>query len=291
MAKIKNLTVKAGWISVILNTLLFLLKFWAGTITGSLALIADAWHTLTDSVTSVIVIIGGKISKRPANEDHPFGYGRIEHIGAIVIGVLLAIVGFDFLVESIKKFNSHEKVVFGPVAIWVTAFSIIAKEGLAQYSFWASKKSNSQILKADAWHHRSDALSSLIILVGIFLGPYFWWVDSVLGFIVSIMIFLTSFEILKRDAKSLLGKSLNPEIVDLIVIEVNEGLKKEVYLHHLHLHEYGNHSELSCHIKLPPEMSLQETHEICTKIENIIKLKFNYITTVHPEPLKPQLDE
>ena len=277
--------IREGWLSIIANLILFGLKYWAGIITGSVALIADAWHTLTDSVSSVVVLIGGKMSNKPADDDHPFGHGRVEHIAAIIIGVLLALVAFDFVLSSIAKFGTREETVFGTVAWVVTVVSILIKEGMAQYAFWAAKKSNSPILKADAWHHRSDALSSIIILVGIALSKYFWWMDAALGFMVAAMIAYVSFNILSKQTKALLGVSPSKALLLDIRKTAESTSEQPLHLHHIHIHTYGNHTEMSCHIKLPPTMSLDEAHEICTKIETVIKDKFGYISTIHPEPI------
>ena len=131
---------REGWISIIGNIILFALKYWAGIVTGSLALIADAWHTLSDSVSSVIVLIGGKISRKPADDDHPFGHGRAEHISAVIIGVILAIVAFDFIIGAIEKFGEREQTSFSTIAWVATIVSIIVKEGMAQYAFWEHGK-------------------------------------------------------------------------------------------------------------------------------------------------------
>ena len=277
--------VQEGWISIIGNTALFGLKYWAGIVTGSLALIADAWHTMSDTVSSVIVLIAGKVSRKPADDDHPFGHGRAEHIAAIIIGVLLAIIAFDFIVGAIEKFSSKEKTIFGSIAWIVTIVSILAKETMAQYAFWAAKKTNSSILKADAWHHRSDALSSIVILIGLTVGNYFWWTDSVLSFIVALMIGYTSYEILSKEITSLLGESPDEGLLQLIRETAQNACNQPIYLHHIHIHKYGQHSEMSCHIKLPPQMPLEDAHDICTKIENAIEGKFGYISTIHPEPI------
>ena len=98
---------REGWISIVGNLLLFGFKYWAGVVTGSLALIADAWHTLSDSVSSVVVLIGGKVSRKPADEEHPFGHGRAEHITAVIFGVLLAIIAFEFIVNAVSRFSKH----------------------------------------------------------------------------------------------------------------------------------------------------------------------------------------
>lgn len=277
--------IREGWLSIVANLILFGLKYWAGVVTGSIALIADAWHTLTDSVSSVIVLIGGKISNKPADDDHPFGHGRAEHIAAMIIGVLLALVAFDFVLGAIEKFGSKEQTHYGTIAWVVTIISILVKELLAQYAFWGFKKTNSSILKADAWHHRSDALSSVVILIGLAVGKYFWWTDAVLGFIVAIMISYASYEILSKEIKSLLGESPSEDELRTIRKKVQEACKHPLHLHHIHLHSYGNHTEMSCHIKLPSTMSLDEAHEICTKIEAIVKKEFGYISTIHPEPI------
>ncbi len=274
-----------GWISIIGNTVLFGLKYWAGIVTGSLALIADAWHTLSDTVSSIIVLIAGKVSSKPADDDHPFGHGRAEHIASIIIGVLLAIVAFDFVIGAIAKFSSKEKTVFGTIAWVVTIVSILSKEAMAQYAFWAAKKTNSSILKADAWHHRSDALSSIVILIGLAVGNYFWWTDAVLSFIVALMIGYTSYEILSKEITSLLGESPDDGLLLSIRETAQKACIQPIYLHHIHIHNYGQHSEMSCHIKLPPKMPLEDAHEICTKIETAVEEKFGYISTIHPEPI------
>lgn len=281
----KKYILREGWISIIGNTLLFVLKYWAGVVTGSLALIADAWHTLSDTISSVIVLIAGKISRKPADDDHPFGHGRAEHIAVIIIGVLLAIIAFDFMVSAIEKFGTREKTVFGTIAWIATIVSIVSKEAMAQYAFYASKKVDSSILKADGWHHRSDALSSIVILIGMAVGNYFWWTDAVLSFIVALMIGYASYQILSKEIISLLGESPKEELLLSIRETAQKTSKQPLYLHHIHIHNYGQHTELSCHIKLPPNMSLDEAHDICTKVEVAIQKKFGYISTIHPEPI------
>lgn len=284
MSDRKKYTNREGWISVIGNLLLFVFKYWAGIITGSLALIADAWHTLSDSVSSVIVLVGGKISRKPADEEHPFGHGRAEHIAAIIIGVLLAIIAFEFVVSAVSKFSTHERTHFGTIAWIAVIVSILVKEGMAQYAFWAAKKIDSPILAADGWHHRSDALSSVIILVGIVLGNSLWWTDAVLSFIVALMIGWSSYKILATEFRSLLGESPSDELVDAIKKTTQAEFDEPLHLHHIHIHNYGKHTELSCHIKLRPDMSLHEAHDICTKVETIIFNEFGFVSTIHPEP-------
>jgi cation diffusion facilitator family transporter len=272
-----------GWLSIIGNVLLFGLKYWAGIVTGSIALIADAWHTLTDSISSIIVVISAKISQKPADEEHPFGHGRTDLIAAIIVGVLLAVIGFDFILESIHQLRSGEGVVFGKVAIIVTIVSVVAKEALAQFAFWAYKKNGSKVLKADGWHHRTDALSSAIILGGIFLGKIWWWIDGVLGIIVALLIFYAAYEILKQSMSALIGEKPDDQLVQK-VHAIAKSLNYNVCPHHFHLHDYGKHQELTFHIVLPREMILCDAHKIANAIEKQIREELNIIATIHMEP-------
>jgi len=184
--------------AIIGNLLLSVLKYWAGITTGSLALVADAWHSLSDIITSAIVLIGGKISRKPADEEHPFGHGRAEHIASVIIGVLLAIVAFDFVIGGIEKFGDQEKTHYSTFAWIAVIVSIAANEAMTQYAFLGARKTGSGMLKADGWHHRSDAIASFMIVGGIYAGRYFWWVDGVLGIIVATLIFYATFDILQQ---------------------------------------------------------------------------------------------
>ena len=281
----QKLAYTQGWLSIATNGLLFIFKYWAGFVTGSLALMADAWHTLSDSMSSIIVLIATKISSKPPDKEHPFGHGRAELIAAIIIGVILGLIGFEFARDSIERLINHESVVFGKFAIWVTVISVFVKEALAQFSFWASKRTGNPSLKADGWHHRSDAISSLIILAGIFAGQYFWWIDGVLGLIVSLLIFYAAYETIKEGTDPLLGEvpdeSLLGDLHD--IARATSGM--ETHLHHIHLHRYGDHVELTAHIKLSKDLTLDKAHAIADDIEGEILRKLSIEATIHMEPL------
>jgi cation diffusion facilitator family transporter len=246
---------------------------------------ADAWHSLSDSLTSVIVIFGAKISNKPPDKEHPFGHGRAELIASIIIGVILGFVGFEFAKESISKLMNREGVQYGFAALWVIIASILVNELLAQYAFWIGRKTGNPSLKADGWHHRSDALSSVIILVGIFFAKYYWWIDGVLGFIVSIMLFYAAYEIIKDGTNPLLGETPEEELLDKLKKIANETSGMDTHLHHVHMHRYGEHLELTMHIKLPKETTLKNAHQIADDIEIEIARKLSVEATIHMEPL------
>jgi len=274
-----------GTISIIVNTLLFGLKYWVGIKTFSIAIIADAWHTLSDSLTSLVVIIGFKVSSKPADKKHPFGHGRAEIVSSVIIGTLLAVVGFNFLVASIQRFINHQSAAYGTLAIIIFIISVIVKEGLAQFSLRAGKKIDSQSLIADGWHHRSDALVSLLVLVGIFIGRYFWWVDSIMGFAVSLVIFYTTYTILKESVSTLIGEEPTEDLKAKVRQIVTNSVSHDVKLHHLHSHKYGDNKELTFHIRLPADMRLEDAHRITEKLEKKIKEEMNIETTIHVEPI------
>ncbi len=281
-----NLGYIEGWLSITFNIILFALKYWAGIITGSIALIADAWHTLSDSVSSVIVLLGVKVADKEADKEHPFGHGQAEHIASIVISVILAIIGLKFIIDSTSKLINRESVEFGSIAIIVTVISLLSKELLAQFAYWASGKMDSNILKADAWHHRTDAISSGLILIGILLGDYFWWIDGALGNIVALLILYAAYEIFHESASPILGKSLNEELIREIKDICEEHGIERHRPHHFHMHQYGKHIELTFHIKFPKNESLYNTHNLATLVENQIKSKFGFESTIHVEPEK-----
>ena len=276
---------REGWLSIVVNTLLFGLKYWAGIVTGSVAIIADAWHTLSDSLTSIVVVAGAKISSRPADKEHPFGHGRAEFISSIIIAVLLAVVAGNFVIEAVNKIKNHDSVTYGLPAIIATIVSIVVKELLAQYAFFAGRKSGMQTLTADGWHHRSDAVSSIIILAGIALGSIFWWIDAVLGIIVSLIIFYAAYGIIREASSKIFGEEPSDDLIRKIELLVEKQYHGDPCLHHFHLHDYGYHSELTLHMRFPDETPLKDVHSILHQIEKAIKNEFGIETTIHPEPL------
>jgi len=279
-----------GTVSVIANTVLFALKFWAGMVTGSLALIADAWHTLSDSLTSLFIIFAVKLSSKKADREHPFGHGRWEHISSIFVALFLGIVAYEFFVKSIIRFRNKETVLYGTLAIVVTVISIIVKELLAQFAFYYGRKTDNTVVKADGWHHRSDALSSVIVLAGIIFsfafGDKFWWIDSVLGLLVALAIFYATIKILKEAITKLLGEEPDDDLVNKITERVKAIYHDDLQLHHFHIHNYVLHKELTLHIKLDKNMTLEKSHRIATAIENMIESDFGMTTTIHTEPIE-----
>ena len=277
--------IMATYGSIILNILLFGIKFWAGLVSSSVAIIADAWHTLSDSISSVAVLIGLKVSAKPADKEHPYGHGRAEIIASVVVSMLLAIIGFSFLKESILKLQSRTEVEYGTFAIVVTVISLVVKEAMAQYSIYIGNKTRSKSMVADGWHHRSDAISSLVILVGIFIGRYYWWIDGALGIIVSLLLFHTTYTILKDNISHLLGESIDDDLRVEIIELAKDVADFEIHPHHFLVHQYGHHTEMTLHIRIPAHYSIKKAHDIATAYEMSIKKRTNIQATVHIDSL------
>lgn len=278
--------IKLGWMSILGNLLFFGLKYWAGVSSGSIAIVADAWHTLSDSLSSVVVLVGVKIASMPADREHPFGHGRAEQIASIIIGLMLIVVAVEFVTEAIEKFNAQEQTNYTPIAIIVTVLSVVAKEVMAQVTLWGARKTESSVLRADAWHHRSDAISSVIILVGIFVGCNLWWIDSALGLLVAVMIGWAAYSILKENILPLIGEKIGPELEESIKKHAADIAVGDAKIHHLHIHKYGRHAEVTFHMMFPPDITLFDAHSIATKLEVRLRERIGIESTIHIEPYK-----
>ena len=275
-----------GIVSVVVNILLFAFKYAVGIFSGSLSIIADAWHSLSDSISSIIVIIGGIFSKKPADKEHPFGHGRIELITSFIVGIMLIFIGYTFFAEAIKNLLSKRTANFNKAAIIAMIVSIIIKEILAQYSFWAYRKSGAKSLYADAWHHRSDSITSIIILIGILIGKNFWQSDAILSILVSIVIFIAALDVIKSSVQPLIGEYPSEEIINKIKNIADELKLNGESLHHFHIHIYGSHAEITFHIRFPKDMTVFEAHNMATVFENAIREKLSIEATIHIEAIK-----
>ncbi len=274
-----------GTVSIIGNICLFALKYWVGIVSGSIALMADAWHTLSDSISSVVVIVGAKLASKEPDKDHPFGHGRWELISAIIIAIILVLIAVGFITDASAQLKTKASANFGTLALVVTAVSIVVKELMAQYAFYLGRKSGSSTVKADGWHHRTDALSSLVILIGILFKNYFWWIDGVLGLIVSLMLMFAAYGILKESVNKILGEEPGEELIEEIKKLIGSLYDYEISPHHFHIHNYISNKELTFHIKIRNDLSVEEGHAIATAIEDLIDEKYSIKSTIHLEPI------
>ena len=275
-----------GWISIFINLLLFIIKLFYGLISNSIALIADAFHTLSDMASSGVVILGFKMSSKPADKEHPFGHGRAETIAALIISILIGFAGLEFIKTSISRFMSEELIEINSMLFAVISITIIVKECLARLSFSLADRINSDILKADGVHHRSDIFSSLLVMAafgGIWMG--YPKMDALMGLGVGAMMINSAFKIVRSAIDDLLGKPPTKEMIESIshiATQVNGVLN----VHDIIVHQYGVKKFISLHIEVGHDRSADELHIIADMVEDKIAKKLYANVVTHIDPVK-----
>jgi cation diffusion facilitator family transporter len=274
-----------GWVSIISNIFLFGVKFLFGIILKSISIIAEAFHSLSDVLTSLVVVISFKLSKKPADEKHPFGHGRIEKIATLIIAFLLIFACIDLIKISISRIIHPEIINPNIFVILFMFFSFLFKEWMTRFSFFLGKKINSEILIADGWHHRLDGIASLIVGFGlIFIKKGIYFLDGILGIIVVFFILWVSFDLIKKTSSSLIGEAPDKEIVKKIE-EIISFTPEIISFHDLRFHDYGNKKIISLHIEVKKNLTLKQAHEIAFSLQNKLKEKIeNSEVSVHVDP-------
>lgn len=283
----EKIAIKVSIISIILNCLLTLIKFISGVISKSSAMISDSVHSLSDVLSTFVVIIGVKISNKKADSDHPYGHERIECVSAIILSGMLFIIGALIGINGIKNVtNSSNLVMPGVLALIASIISIISKEAMYQYTIRVSKKINSAALKADAWHHRSDALSSIGSFIGI-LGSRlgFKIFDPLASVIISLCIIKVSIDIFKDAIDKMVDKSCDKEVIDKVisVIEKNESVKN---IDDIKTRQFGNKAYVDVEISVDENLLLKDAHKIAEEIHNSVENEINIVKhcMVHVNP-------
>ncbi len=285
---------KVTLIGTAVNLLLIALKFLAGFVGRSSAMVADAVHSFSDFVTDIIVLVFVHISGKPLDKGHDYGHGKFETFATMVIGVILAGAGVALLINGVRlcidSLKGHDLPRPGMLALVIAVVSIVAKEWLYRFTASKGKALNSKALEANGWHHRSDAISSAGTLVGVagamFLGEKWRILDPLAAVVVSYFIIKAGYDILRPSVAELLEASLpdkeEKEITDTVLSV--PGIEA---MHRLRTRRVGNVVAIDFHAKLRGDMSLREAHDIVTEAEHRIKALFgpSTIITIHMEPL------
>lgn len=279
----------------VVNFLLLVFKFAAGILGHSAAMLADAVHSLSDFVTDVIVIVFVRISNKPQDKGHDYGHGKYETLATAIIGLLLLIVGFGILwngATSIYTFLRGGKLEEpGMVALVAAVVSIVLKEILYRYTVAKGKKLNSQAVVANAWHHRSDVLSSVGTAVGIggaiLLGEHWRVLDPIAAVIVSFFIMKVAVQLLIPCVDELLEKSL-PDEVEKEIEQALLSFPGVSEPHHLRTRRIGSYCAIEVHVRMDGQITLEEAHNTATAIEHKLKEMFGEGTliNIHVEPKK-----
>jgi len=286
---------KVTIVGSIVNFLLLVFKFFAGIAGHSAAMLADAVHSLSDFITDIVVIVFVRIAGKPEDKGHDYGHGKYETLATAIIGLLLLCVGFGIFwngASSIYIFLRGGQLESpGVVALVAALVSIVSKEILYQYTVIQGKKLNSQAVIANAWHHRSDALSSIGTAIGIggaiLLGDHWRVLDPVAAVVVSFFIMKVSVRLLIPCVDELLEKSL-PEDVEKEIEQTVLSFPGVSQPHHLRTRRIGNYYAIELHVRMDGKITLEEAHSTATAIENKLKEMFGKGTHVgiHVEPTK-----
>ena len=278
-----------GWLSVFLNLILGISKCIMGVIIASISLLADGIHSLTDMVTSVIVILSFYLSRKPSDEEHPFGHGRVEQISALIMAVLIGVGGIELIKSSISKVLEPEQVQMNIFALILLVSTVILKEILSRISQYYGQKIHSLALEADSWHHRTDAISSILVIIAIFAAQAgYRSTDGIVGILIGIFIIYTGIDIAKRTSFKLLGTKPSEELMQKVEALALEN-QNVLAIHDIICHEYGTQMIISFHLEVPSQLKLSEAHTIADTIENKILNDLKIQATVHLDPVLPDI--
>ena len=274
---------KTMLISAFTNIFLSLLKVIVGFLGKSGALIADGIHSFSDLITDGVAIIGAKLASKPADENHPYGHGKVEYLTSMIISLMIMILGITIIFDSfMSDINTPDNIV-----IYVTLFTIIAKFLLSTYIIKQGKRYKNNILISSGYESRTDVISSIVVLISVLLSSLYKYADKVAMIIVGILIIKTGFNLIKENISNILGEDdKDPEFrkeIETIIMKYKEVL----CIDELVLIKYGGYYQLISDIGMNEKMSLKKVHNILENIEKDLKdnTKVKFIT-IHVNPYK-----
>lgn len=278
--------VLSGIVGIVLNVILSIFKMIFGAITRSVSIIADGANNIFDAVSSIISLIGFKISGKPADDEHPFGHGRIEYVSALTLAFIILIMGFELIKSSVEKFTNPETVIFSVPAVVVLVFSILAKIWLAAFNKTVGKKINSVAVNAVVADSIGDIAATTCSLIALVASKFTTLpVDAVMGIIVALVVVYAGIGIIKDTLGPLLGEPPAKEIVDELekLVMSYDGI---IGIHDLVLHSYG-HSKVigSLHAEVPSDVDIMHSHDTIDVIERDIKEKLGIEISIHMDPI------
>ena len=276
------------------NVVLLLFKFVAGIVGHSAAMVADAVHSLSDFVTDLIVLVFVRISSKPVDHSHDYGHGKYETLAMTIIGVALLGVAIGIVYNGVMAiiawWNGSQLAAPGWLALWAALLSIVLKEAVYRYSMVKARQLNSPAVEANAWHHRSDAFSSLGTAVGIggaiLLGQRWTVLDPIASVVVGAFIVKVAVGLLRSGIGDLMEQSL-PDEVEQEILRLAASVPGVTEPHELRTRRIGNHYAIELHILMDGGMSLREAHDKASEVENVLRQHYGEHThvAVHVEPI------
>lgn len=290
----------ATWLGIGVNVLLTAAKGAAGFAFGSKGLLADAAHSASDIVGSIVVLFGIRIAAIPGDEDHPYGHGKAEHVASLIVGFLLILTALQIAISSLSVFRGEPPEPPGTYALPIIIASILVKELLFRYKFRLGRKYDSAALFTEAWHHRSDALSSLAVLVGIGAAvaskalamPFLTYADAAAGVFVSIMVARVGYTVARESATVMMEQVLSEEDAEKFIDtarQVPGVLGVDELLARLH----GHYVVIDIKISVDPRLSVKEGHDIGVDVRRSLIGAHSEVRSVlvHTNPYRGPLDD
>lgn len=276
----------SGIVGIVLNIILSVFKMIFGAITKSVSIVADGANNVFDAVSSIISLVGFKISGKPADDEHPFGHGRVEYISALTLAFFILIMGVELIKTSIDKFKNPEVVIFSVPAVVVLVFSILAKIWLAFFNRKAGKLMNSVAVDAVVTDSIGDIASTTCSLIALIASKFTDWpVDAVMGIVVALVVIYAGIDIIKSTLGPLLGEPPDKEVVRQLE-ELVMSYDGVVGIHDMVLHSYG-HGKIygSLHAEVPADVDILQSHDTIDLIERSIVQKLGMEISIHMDPI------
>lgn len=275
-----------GLVGILSNILLFLIKLFVGLITSSIAIMADAFNNLSDAGSSIITIVGFKLSDKPADAEHPFGHGRMEYISALIVSFMVMLVGFEFVKSSVERIFKPIKIEFETIPFVLLLISILIKLWLSHFNKFIGNKIDSSALKAASTDALGDVFTSSSVAISFLVSKFTSFpIDGYLGALVALFILYSGFSLTKETLNPLLGEAPDPDLVQKIK-DMVLSYDKITGVHDLIIHNYGPcRCMASIHAEVPSNISIMEIHEIIDKAEREISEKLKIYLVIHMDPI------
>lgn len=275
-----------GIVGIVVNVLLFIIKLFVGLIVKSIAVTADAFNNLSDALSSVITIAGFKLASKPADEEHPFGHGRIEYISGLLVAFMVMLVGFEFTKSSFDKISNPSEVNFELIPFLLILVSIGTKVWLSIFNKYIGKKINSSALQASSLDAFGDVIASSTVALSLLLSRWIDFpVDGYIGIIVSLFILYSGYSLIKDTINPLLGEAPDPEFVK----ELKNAVLEYDYItgvHDIIVHNYGPGRRMaSLHVEVPCDISVVKIHEIIDTMERDLSKRYSMFLVAHMDPI------
>jgi len=281
---------KATLLGLFVNAFLILLKFFAGIFGSSQALIADAVHSISDLFTDAVVLLGIKIGRKPPDKEHHFGHARIETLASAIVG--LALIGTAVYLGIDAALNIHQHTEYHPtgIALIGAGVSIALKEALYRYTVLIGRRIKSQLIVANAWHHRSDALSSVAVLLGVagtLINPAWHILDALAALIVSFFIIKVGFDILRKTLREFTDTAPRPEIIEKLM-QLSRAVDGVMNAHDLRVRPSGGFYQAEIHIVVDGQLTVVQGHRIAKTVERCLSEEMDELdrVIVHVDPFE-----